>query len=167
MLRAGVIGVGAMGLNHARIYSELPDVKLVGIADVDTDKCAAAGRRFNCVPYNDYRELLKQGLDAVSVVVPTSLHREVAENVAAAGVNLLVEKPIASEIPAAKEMVQICRVNNVKLMIGHVERFNPVITVVRREIEHEEVSLVEITRIGPFPPELKMSVSLSTLPLTM
>jgi predicted dehydrogenase len=155
MLRVGVIGVGAMGQNHARIYSELPDVNLVGIADVDMDKCTDAALRFSCSPYKDYLDLLKQGLDAVSVVVPTSLHREVAENVAAAGINMLVEKPIASEIPAAKEMVQICRDSNVKLMIGHVERFNPVVTVVRKEIENEDVSLVEITRIGPFPPRIK------------
>jgi len=155
MLRTGVIGTGAMGQNHARVYSELPGVKLVGIADIDADKCAAAGRRFNCTPYQDYRELLNQHLDAVSVVVPTSLHKEVAQNVAAAGVNILVEKPIADSIPSAKEMVEICRSNNVKLMVGHVERFNPVVTVVRNDIDAEDVSLVEITRIGPFPPRIK------------
>lgn len=155
MLRVGVIGIGAMGQNHARIYSELPDIKLVGIADVDTHRCTAAGQRFNCNPYMDYRELLRQNLDAVSIVVPTSLHREVAETVAASGVAMLVEKPIAATIPEAREMVQICRNYNVKIMVGHVERYNPVITVVRKEIEQEEVSLVEITRIGPFPPRIK------------
>ncbi len=155
MIRAGVIGTGAMGINHARIYSELPDVKLVGIADIDMDKCKAVSSRYNCTPYQDYRQLLEQDLDAVSIVVPTSLHREVAEYAAAAGVNILVEKPIASAIPAAREMIDFCRANNVKLMVGHVERFNPVIAIVRKEIEQEEVSLVEITRIGPFPPRIR------------
>jgi predicted dehydrogenase len=155
MLRAGVIGTGAMGLNHARIYSEMPDVKLVGIADTDKDKCLAAGLRFNCEVYTDFRKLLEQHLDAVSIVVPTSMHREVALYTAAAGINMLVEKPIADTIASAREIVEFCRINNVKLMIGHVERFNPVISVVRREIEQEEVSLLEITRIGPFPPRIK------------
>lgn len=155
MLRTGVIGTGAMGQNHARIYSELPDVELVGIADIDMDTCLTTGRRYNCVPYQDYRELLKQRLDAVSIVVPTSLHREVAATVACAKVNMLVEKPLAETIPAAKQIIEACCSNGVKLMVGHVERFNPVVTAIRKEIEQEEVSLVEITRIGPFPPRIK------------
>jgi len=155
VLRAGVIGTGAMGQNHARIYSELPDVKLVGVADIDNNRCLTAARRYNCVPYSDYRQLLRQRLDVASIVVPTSLHKEVAENVAAAGVNILVEKPLAETIPASKQIIEACRSSGVKLMVGHVERFNPVITVVRREIEHEDVSLVEVTRIGPFPPRIK------------
>jgi UDP-N-acetylglucosamine 3-dehydrogenase len=155
MLRTGVIGTGAMGQNHARIYSELADVELVGVADIDFDICTNIGRHYNCIPFRDYRELLKQRLDAVSIVVPTSLHAEVAAAAACAGVNMLVEKPLAEAIPAAKEIIRACKSNNIKLMVGHVERFNPVVTAVRKEIEQEDVSLLEITRIGPFPPRVK------------
>jgi predicted dehydrogenase len=155
MLRVGVIGTGAMGQNHVRIYSELPDVKLVGIADLNPDTARTISNRFHCVPFKDYRELLAQHLDAVSIVVPTSLHRKVALDAAEARVNMMVEKPIAESIPAAREIIAACRANYVKLMIGQVERFNPVVTAVRREIEEEPVSLLEITRIGPFPPRIK------------
>ncbi len=155
MLRVGVIGIGAMGEHHARIYSELPGVKLVGIADVDMERCITAGRRFNCAAFADYRQLLEHDLDAVSIVVPTSLHKKVAIDVAAAGVNMLVEKPIAETIPAAREMIDACREKDVKLMIGHVERFNSAVMVARKEIENEDVCLVELTRIGPFPPRIK------------
>ena len=155
MLRVGIIGTGTMGQNHARIYSELSDIKLVGVADIDSEKCTAVSHRYKCTPYQDYRELLAQQLDAVSVTVPTSLHKEVAENVAAAGVNMLIEKPIADNVPSAQQIIDACRVKGVKLMVGHVERFNPAITVLRREIAQEEICLVEITRIGPFPPRIK------------
>jgi len=155
MVRAGVIGVGAMGQNHARIYSELPDVELVGVADIDVEIARTIGDRFGIPPFQDYKELLKQQLDAISIVVPTSMHREVAVAAALSKVNMLVEKPIADSVPAAKEIIETCQTNGVKLMIGHVERFNPVVSIVMKEMEKETTSLIEITRIGPFPPRIK------------
>ncbi len=155
MVRAGVIGVGAMGLNHARIYAELPGVELVGVADINPEAVNAAATRFKTRPFQDYVELLKQQLDAVSIVVPTSMHREVAAAAAHWKANMLVEKPIADTIPAAKDILDACRVNAVKLMVGHIERFNPVVSVVKKEIEKSATSLIEITRIGPFPPRIK------------
>lgn len=155
MLRVGVIGLGAMGKNHARIYAELREVDLVGVADVDFNLAQVVGDRYHAIPFHDYRELLEQGLDAVSIVVPTSLHKEVAVNVARSKVNMLVEKPIANNLPAAREIVEACEKHDVKLMVGHVERFNPVVAIVKKEIEGDQLSLIEITRIGPFPPRIK------------
>jgi len=155
MLKIGVVGLGAMGKNHVRIYSELPEVELVGIADVNYGLAQSLAVRYHTKPFNDYQELLKQDLDAVSIAVPTSLHKEVAVNAAHAGVSILVEKPIADTVASAKEIIKAAEENNVKLMVGHVERFNPVIPIVKKEIENAEVSLIEVTRIGPFPPRVK------------
>ena len=155
MLKVGVVGLGAMGKNHVRVYSEFPDVKLVGIADVDYELAQSLAEKYDCKPFNDYRDLLNQRLDAVSIAVPTSLHKEVAMEAARAGINMLVEKPIADTIEVGKEIIKAAEQNNAKLMIGHIERFNPVVPVIRKAIEGEEVSLIEITRIGPFPPRVK------------
>ena len=155
MLKVGVIGLGAMGNNHARVYSELPDAELVGVADLDSELARGIAKKYNTVPFADYKELLRQGLDAVSIAVPTSLHREIAVHVACAGVNILVEKPIADTVEAAREMIKSARDNTVKLMVGHIERFNPIIPILKKEIEGAEVILIEITRIGPFPPRVK------------
>ncbi len=155
MLRVGVIGVGTMGKNHARIYAESPGVELVAVADINFTTAQDIGRKYRAIPFRDYTELLEQKLDAVSIVVPTSMHKEVALNVARSKVNMLIEKPLADTLSAAREIVEACQENNVKLMVGHVERFNPAVSTVKKEIEGEQVSLIEITRIGPFPPRIK------------
>lgn len=155
MLRVGVIGVGAMGKNHVRVYSQLPGVQLAGIADADPALTQSLAKKYRTTPYSDYRDLLSSGLDAVSIAVPTSLHQEVAVEAARKGAHILLEKPIAESVGAAKAIIQAADSNGVKLMIGHIERFNPVVPVIKREIEGREVSLVEIVRIGPFPPRIK------------
>jgi len=154
-IKVGVIGLGAMGKNHVRVYSELRDTTVVGVADVNYRLAQSLAVRYHAKPFNDYRELLEQDLDAVSIAVPTSLHREVAVNVARAGASILVEKPIAGTIASAKEIIKAAEENNVKLMVGHVERFNPVTPIIKKEIENDGVSLIEVTRIGPFPPRVK------------
>jgi len=155
MIKVGVIGLGAMGRNHVRVYSELPDVELVGIADIDYDLSQSLAKKYHTKPFSDYKELLQGDLDAVSIAVPTSCHCEVAMVTADAGVNMLIEKPIADSIPAANSIIESVSKNQVKLMVGHIERFNPVIPVIKKEIEGTEVSLIEITRIGPFPPRIR------------
>jgi predicted dehydrogenase len=155
VLRVGVIGLGAMGKNHVRVYSELLDVELAGIADADRDLARSLAKKYRVKPFSDYRELLKEDLDAVSIAVPTSLHHEVALATADAGANMLVEKPIADSVSAGSSIIKAASKNQVKLMIGHIERFNPVIPVIKKEIEETEISLIEITRIGPFPPRIR------------
>lgn len=155
LLRVGIIGVGAMGKNHVRVYSELHGVELVGVADVDFELARGVAKRYNTAPFPDYNELLKQGLDVVSIAVPTSLHREVAKKAAQSRVNILLEKPIANTTKAAREIIKSAEENGVKLMVGHIERFNPAISAIKNAIEGAQVSLIEITRIGPFPPRIK------------
>ncbi|MBI2830666.1 MAG: Gfo/Idh/MocA family oxidoreductase [Chloroflexi bacterium] len=155
MIRVGVIGVGAMGRHHARIYSELPGVELVGVADLDSESLSAVASRYRTKGFNDYQELLRQSLDAISIVVPTSVHKTVALEAANAGLNMLIEKPIADTIPNAKEIIKACQKNRVKLMIGHVERFNPILPVVKKAIENLHVISIDMVRVGPLPPRIK------------
>jgi predicted dehydrogenase len=155
MIKVGVIGLGAMGKNHVRVYSALPDVELAGIADTDHSLTQSLAKKYHTKPFSDYKELLREDLDAVSIAVPTSLHREVALAAADAGTNMLLEKPIADSVLAASSIIEAAIKNQMKLMIGHIERFNPVIPVIKKEIEETEVSLIEITRIGPFPPRIR------------
>ena len=154
MLKVGVIGLGSMGKNHVRVYSEFPDVELVGVADVDYGLAQSLAERYHTKPFNDYKDLLRQGLDAVSIAVPTSQHCKVAVEAAHAGVNILVEKPIAETVETAKEIIKAAEKNNLKLMVGHIERFNPAISAIKKEMEGVEISLIEITRIGPMPPRI-------------
>jgi UDP-N-acetylglucosamine 3-dehydrogenase len=153
--KVGVIGLGAMGRNHVRVYSELPDVELAGIADTDREPVQSLAKKYHTRTFSDYKELLQEDLDAVSIAVPTSLHREVALAAADGGTNMLIEKPIADSVSAGSSIIEAAGKNQVKLMIGHIERFNPVIPVIKKEIEGIEVSLIEITRIGPFPPRIR------------
>lgn len=155
LLKVGVIGLGAMGRNHLRVYAELPDIELAGVADVNVDVAESLAERYHSQPFTDYKELLGNGLDVVSIAVPTSLHHEVALEVARAGVNMLIEKPIAHTLQAGQEIIRAVEENKVKLMVGHLERFNPAVAVVKKEVEASEVCSIEITRVGPFPPRIK------------
>jgi UDP-N-acetylglucosamine 3-dehydrogenase len=154
-VRVGVIGVGAMGQHHARVYSELPDVELVGVTDVNADLGHSIAERFYTKAFSDYKKLLKQDLDAVSIAVPTSLHKKVAVDVADAGVNMLLEKPIADTVANAQEIIRKAEHNRVKLMIGHIERFNPIIPVIKRSVENSDIISIDITRVGPMPPRIR------------
>lgn len=155
MIKIGVIGIGAMGKHHARIYSELSDVELVGIADVNEELVSSITNQYHTKAFTDYRELLKQDLDAVTIAVPTTIHKEVAIDVANEGINMLVEKPITDTIENAKKIIEVCGNNNVKLMIGYIERFNPIIPVIKNTIKNIDVISINITRVGPFPPRIK------------
>ena len=155
LIKVGVIGLGAMGRNHLRVYSELPDIELAGIADMNVESAGSMAEKYHSQPFTDYKRLLRSGLDAVSIVVPTSLHHEVALEAARAGVNMLIEKPIAHTLRAAEEMIRIAEESTVKLMVGHLERFNPAVAVIKKEIAGGEVCSIEITRVGPFPPRIK------------
>ena len=154
-LRVGVIGLGAMGKHHARIYATLPGVDLVGLADIDEKASRSLAKTYGTKGFLSYQELLEQGLDAVSIAVPTSLHREACLAAARAGANVLVEKPIADTIKKAEEMIESCQKARVQLMVGHVERFNPVTSVVKKAMANCEIISITITRLGPFPPRIR------------
>jgi predicted dehydrogenase len=130
-LRVGVVGVGHLGKEHARILAGLPDVELVGVADVNIAQARAVAGRCNTRAFSDYRPLLG-GLDAAVVAVPTRLHHAVAGDILRQGVALLVEKPLALNRAQAEELVDLARRHGVLLQVGHIERFNPAFEELQR-----------------------------------
>ena len=158
MVRAGVIGIGSMGSNHARVYSELPDVELIGVADVNETLAISVAQSYGCKPYADYHDLLGENPDVLSIAVPTSLHKKVALDAIKRGINILVEKPIADTVENADEVIKAARENKVKLMVGHVERFNPAIIKLKQLIGSGLLgSVVSISakRVGPYNPRIR------------
>jgi UDP-N-acetylglucosamine 3-dehydrogenase len=153
-LRAGVIGVGAMGSNHARVYRQIGGVELAAVADVDRERLRGAGLS-DVSGYEDYRRMLaEERLDLVSVAVPTSLHLEAALAAIERGTAVLVEKPIAASVDEGRRMVEAARKAGVLLMVGHIERFNPAVRELKRRLAAGElgrVYQVHARRIGPFP----------------
>ena len=147
MTRVGVVGTGHMGQYHVNVYSELPNVKLAGIADVSKERVAAVAKKFKTKGYTDYRKLIGQ-VDAVTVAVPTGKHYEVAKEFLSAGVHVLLEKPITPTLKEAKELYSIAKKKKVILQVGHVERFNGAVQEVKKIIKNP--LLVETRRIGPF-----------------
>ena len=153
-LRVGVIGVGVMGSNHARVLAELPGVKLVGVADPDRKRSDQVARALGCASFRDAEDLMGRGVDAVTIAAPTHLHRDIAIGCAACGIHVMVEKPIASTVEESRAIVAAARRAGVTLMIGHVERFNPAVQSIKRAIKDQDILSIAITRVGPFPPRM-------------
>ena len=122
-IKVGVIGVGYLGRHHARLYAELPGATLVGVADVDAGRLAEIAAATGAEGFADYRDLLSR-VDAVSVVVPTTLHHPVAKACLDAGVDVLLEKPMTVTIEEADELIALADAKGRLLQIGHLERFN-------------------------------------------
>lgn len=154
MLRIGVVGVGVMGSNHARVLAELPGVELVGVADPDREQTEFVARALGCPTYASPRALFDAGVDAVSIAAPTHLHHEIALDAIDRAIHVLVEKPIASNVEEGHEIVAAARQRGVTLMVGHVERFNPAVEAIKEAIREEDILSIAITRVGPFPPRM-------------
>ena len=154
-LNVGVIGLGSMGKSHARIYSGMGNVDLIAVCDIDKGRAKNIAAEYNTNYYVDYKEMIsKKKIDAVSICVPTKLHKEIAVNILKNKINTLIEKPIAATIAEAKKIIAEAKKNNVKLMIGHIERFNPVVTELKKRIKKNELGKiykVNCVRLSPFP----------------
>jgi len=138
MLKVAVVGIGVMGYNHARIYNELQkdgNVELVGLSDMNKDRLNEVSEEFGVKAFSNYMDLLEEDLDAVSIVVPTFLHKEVALPFIKKGISVLIEKPIADTIENANEIIAEAEKNNVILSVGHVERFNPAVLKLKEHVE--------------------------------
>ncbi|NJP32631.1 Gfo/Idh/MocA family protein [Micromonospora thermarum] len=149
-LRAGLIGLGAMGRNHARILSGLDGVELVGIVDPAGDTTGTL--RAPVVP--DLEDLLKLGVDYAVVACPTALHEQVGLRLASAGVCALIEKPLAQSVEAATRVVEAFEAAGLVAGVGHIERYNPALQNLRLRLEAGElgeVFQVVTRRQGPFP----------------
>ena len=158
-LKAAVIGVGSMGRHHARVYSELPETDLVAVADVSETNGARIAGQHGGKAYTDYREMLeKERPDLVTVAVPTRFHRDVAEAALAAGVHVLVEKPIAASVEEAQALITASEPADRKLMVGHIVRFDPAVQALKQHIDAGELGRIfqiVCRRIGPFPSRIR------------
>jgi predicted dehydrogenase len=153
-LSIGVVGVGVMGSNHARVLAGLSGVTLLGVADPNIEQAGFVARTLGCAAVATVEELLDLKPDAISIAAPTELHHEVALQCIARGVHVLVEKPIASTVAEGQEIVAAARRAGVTLMIGHVERFNPAVESIKQALRGESILSIGITRVGPFPPRM-------------
>jgi predicted dehydrogenase len=154
VVRVGVVGVGVMGSNHARVFAEMPGVNLVGVADPDRKQAEFVATTLGCAPVPDVEALLDLGVDALTIAAPTHVHHEIALTCTARGVHVLVEKPIASSIEEGRDIIAAARRAGVVLMVGHVERFNPAVESTRLAVQGEDILSIAITRVGPFPPRM-------------
>ena len=157
-IRVGVMGVGAMGKHHARVYRDLQEVELVGVADINKNIATEVAAEYNTEAFGDCERLLKNDLDAVSITVPTCTHKEIALKAANHGVHMLVEKPIAESLKSADAIIDAARRENLKLMVGHIERFNPVILKLKELIsacQLGDLLSISCRRVGPFPPRIR------------
>ena len=158
MIKVGVIGAGTMGQHHVRIYSEMDGVELVGISDVDEIRVRDLAFQYKTKGFTDYKELLAEGLDAVSIVVPTMLHKQVTLDALAANANVLVEKPIVDTIKNADVMIKAARDANRILMVGHIERFNPAVKKMKEIIDDGllgKIVSISTRRVGPYNPRIR------------
>jgi len=160
MIKAAVIGVGNMGRNHVRVYAEMENVELVAVADTDETAAQRAVHSYRVGKvYTDYREMLDhEKPDIVSIVVPTQHHCEVAYEAISQGAHVLVEKPLALTQAEGQRIIDTATSHGVKLMVGHIERFNPAIVEIKRRLEEQElgrVFQVHARRLSPLPSRIQ------------
>lgn len=148
-IRVAVVGVGRLGEQHTRVYWQLPGVKLVGVYDIDQTKAKRVASMFGAYAFDEYGQLLQE-VDVVSIAVPTSAHYKVTRQALDQGVHVLVEKPLASTIEEAEELIKLARRRGVVLQVGHIERFNSAI----RALEGVNVNprFIESHRLALFDP---------------
>jgi predicted dehydrogenase len=148
-IRIGVIGVGNMGQHHVRVLSLLKDVELVGISDTNIERGIETASRYRVRFFEDYRDLLPH-IDAVCVAVPTRLHYEVGMACLGAGVDVLLEKPIAASIGEAESLVNSAADAQCLLQVGHIERFNPAFQELAQVLKAESLLAIEAHRMSPY-----------------
>jgi predicted dehydrogenase len=148
-LRIGVIGVGNMGQHHARILSMLKDVEFIGIADVNVERGLELASKHRVRFFEDYGDLLPL-VDAVCIAVPTRLHYAVGMACFAAGVHVLIEKPIAASIAEAESLVNAAAEAHCLLQVGHIERFNPAFKELGNILQGEQTLALEAHRMSPY-----------------
>lgn len=148
-MRAAVIGAGYLGRFHAEKYARAAQCELVAVADVDFERARTVAERFGCRAVEDYRDLLGS-IECASVVVPTAYHAEVTTALLRAGVDCLVEKPLATSAAEARDLVARAAADGRLLQVGHLERFNPALLRVARLLERPR--FLECHRLAPFTP---------------
>ncbi|MCC6017705.1 MAG: Gfo/Idh/MocA family oxidoreductase [archaeon YNP-LCB-003-016] len=150
-----VIGCGAWGRNHLRVLSELKGAKLVAASDINQEVLRMVKEKYEIQVYTDYHEMLKdKEIEAVTICTPSSTHAKIALDVIEAGKNLLVEKPMTITVEEAKTIIERANERKVKLMVGHIERYNPAVQRVKKMIDEGrigEIVLISSKRVSRWP----------------
>lgn len=147
-LRVGVVGVGHIGSNHARLYAEPGTAEFTAVYDVDLARGRHVAEKYHAAAAKSLPEFAEM-VDAASVATPTNTHYEIAKELLASGKHLLVEKPIAENTSDASELADLAAQNGLILQIGHVERFNPVLAALEARLTHPR--FIEAHRLSPYP----------------
>jgi predicted dehydrogenase len=147
-VRVAVVGVGHLGRHHARVLANLPGVTMVGVVDTDAARAAEVAAANQTVVIGSVEELVGR-VDAVSIAVPTEAHGAVALPLMAAGIHVLVEKPMTRSVAEAERMLDASRRAGVVLAVGHIEHFNPAVAAARPHIHAPR--FIEVHRLGTFP----------------
>jgi UDP-N-acetylglucosamine 3-dehydrogenase len=149
MIKIAIIGYGVMGRNHFRVMETIDEAKIVAVCDPNIDTLSKAEL------YHDIDTMLAtESIDAAILSVPTFLHKELGKKCIEKGIDLLVEKPITSNSADGYDLKECADQNNTRMVVGHVERFNPVVAALKKEIIDKEIYSINITRIGPIPPRV-------------
>ena len=146
-VKVGIVGVGHLGSIHAKVYSKLPNVDLVGVCDCNLERALEIGKKYHTRSYADYEDLFDK-VEAASIVVPTSLHYNIAKEFLNSGIHVLIEKPITKTLSEADELIEIAQKKNLIIQVGHVERFNAAILALEKYLKKPK--FVECQRLGPF-----------------
>jgi len=148
-LRVGVVGVGAMGRHHARVYGQMDGCELIGVYDIDTARAAEVAGKSGGRAFADLDELLG-AVDAVTVAVPTPAHHEVGLRCLGAGCDALIEKPLAPSLAEADELIAVASENDRILQVGHIERYNPAVAAMTERVSRP--GFIEVDRLGSLVP---------------
>jgi predicted dehydrogenase len=147
-LRVGVVGVGHIGSNHARLYAEIPSAEFAAVYDIDPARASAVARKYGAKVATTVWEFGDM-IDAASVATPTTTHYDVARSLLQSGKHLLIEKPITENTRQASELATMASEKKLILQVGHVERFNPVLSALEARLSHPR--FIEAHRLSPYP----------------
>jgi len=146
-IKIGVVGIGHLGNYHLQKYQKLDNCELIGVSDAIYERAKRAAETYGCQAFTDYRNLLDK-VDAVSIAVPTGEHFQVASDFLAAGIDVLIEKPICATVKEADELIELAGKNKLILQVGFVERFNPAVMALDKVITRP--LFIEVHRLHPF-----------------
>jgi predicted dehydrogenase len=146
-VKVGVIGVGYLGQHHERIYSELENVELTAVVDIDKKKADAFAEKYGCKAYYNYKHILNK-VDAVSIVTPTTTHYSIALDCIKAGKDILIEKPITMNVKEAEKLINEAEKRDCIIQVGHLERYNPAVLAASEMIK--KPLFIESERLSPF-----------------
>ncbi|KKR78286.1 MAG: Oxidoreductase domain protein [Candidatus Curtissbacteria bacterium GW2011_GWA1_40_9] len=159
-----VIGIGYMGRNHIKILSSLPDVNLIAVCDVDQEKTQKIARQYKVRGYTNYTKLLEnEKLDAITICMPTPLHYKTATECIKRKLVTFIEKPICETLTEAKKLTKLAKVSHTPMMIGHIERFNPVVNEIKLRIKSGEIGKIIKIHTQRFSPPVMSQNNVSVV----